>query len=1531
MTTTLNWRRGILVGALLILGPILLGVLAVLLLSGTDWGRERVRRVAQNQIAGMVHGHVTIGRLSGNLLVGMTVHNFAITDSAGAPFASVESFKAHYSIVSLLEKRVWIDGAVVVRPLIVLDRRDGGSWNWQRIFPRDTTPKPTAQQNGWADQIRFTNVQVENGQLVIRSPWHPPADASPAVRDSLIRVALGGGSRLMINRVGNGFQKTVQLDSVTATIPLLRLSEPGVKNRLLEVSSLRMNAFPFRAPGAVVRDLKGVFPFNNDSAWWKGAYVAMPNSKASGDGSYVFGTGDLTMQIHTEPASFADMRWVYPRLPADGTGKLDLALTWRGAIQNYTMTNADITMGAAHGAGSFGITMGDTITIHDTNLRFSGIDTRTLEQLIPHFSSPRRGTFAGHAIVSGGRHALAVNGDVRFDDQRAGRSRVIVVGGIGLIDHGGLQARNLHVQMLPVQVAMARTWDATLPIGGVVTGTATINGSTNSQLAIVLNVDHRDRGTRSVVDGKATIRLAGAKWFDADVTARPVSLEEVGRFFPTVGLQGSAAGPIHITGAPSDLRVQADLRLPDGGRFTTRGTVDVASREKAYELTSRVYTLNLRTIDSKAPITSLTALAYVHGRGTQVATMRDSIVADLSASRWDSVAVDTVSIRATLSDGLATITRLYAHGASTNATVSGTFGLTRADTGHLVYRVATDSLGAFNRWIPRTAGSTAPIAPRPQVIARAVRRARDDSTRIARATEMERLINGRPGPVLKVNAPKPVPADTVSGTLSAAGTMSGNLYDFTLRGRAGGDSVIVRGNYAKTFKSEYAWTNARTPTSKLVVGLNADSVSAMGFAFDTVSAQLTYASSGGHVNVAVIQDNNRQYGATGDYAFYPDRKELKLADMKFRFDTAFWSMPHPGLIQWGGPGIQVTDFELRNRGTGRIYANGLLPTEGVADFRFDVDNFPLSNVVDIVQTDIALGGIVTLHGTMTGTLSAPAFRGAFGVVDGTYNATPVPVLLGRFGYADNELVTHIDARRQPGPGAIDADGLGTVMTTVDGRIPINLAFTGVTGSRLLPKEMSVDIVADSLPLELIPQFTGLVSNVHGQAAGKFAMRGTLSRPSLVGAFTLARGTVTLATTGATIESIGATIRMANDTVFVDSIAGWAQGPVRVRGTLAVGNWREPSFALYLVSNGAELMNNQWAKIRVDAGLALTGPFNQGYLSGAATITQGVVYAPEPTGRHLIGAGDPALFNVLDTTNVTDAALFPAPSPLVANLRMDIALSALHNTWVRNREANIEIYTDDPINVHEEEQAFELTGVVTTDRGEYNFLSKKFQIKRGSAMFIGSPDLNPTLQITGEYSLNVGGRDLDVRVLIGGTVRKPKLSLESDAQPPRTQSELLSLLAFGPSSSSNLAFNSSSIVGTAATSDLFGVGAQVAAKRLGGVALGVAVDQLEVQAGRAFGTDVFDITPGDIPSGSVIGNLLTQTKLEAGKYINPRTFVSAQEQALRLGLGIEHRTADGWKFSLSTEPRILLREPTLIAQPWQTRQAFGGFILRDWRF
>jgi hypothetical protein len=341
------------------------------------------------------------------------------------------------------------------------------------------------------------------------------------------------------------------------------------------------------------------------------------------------------------------------------------------------------------------------------------------------------------------------------------------------------------------------------------------------------------------------------------------------------------------------------------------------------------------------------------------------------------------------------------------------------------------------------------------------------------------------------------------------------------------------------------------------------------------------------------------------------------------------------------------------------------------------------------------------------------------------------------------------------------------------------------------------------------------------------------------------------------------------------------------------------------------------------------------------IAQGVVYGPESSGRHVIGAGDPDLFNVVDTALMADRELFPTQSPLLQNLRAEVALGISRNTWVRTKDANVEIFTDYPIEIKVQQSAFALTGAVGTDRGEYSFMSKRFLISRGSATFVGTPDLNPTLQVTGEYQVQPANSPaLNVQVVIGGTLRRPKLTLQSDAQPPRSQSELLSLLAFGRSTESLLepgGGSSTSLATAGAPGDLVGSGAILVARRLTGVAVGVLADQAETQAGRALAVDQFNITPGDVPELSGLGgpqtfsSFLTSTRIEAGKYLNPRTFVGLQHYAAYPGARIEYRTNKGWRYSAVVSPRVQLKDPTLASQPYRTIPSYGVFIIREWRF
>ena len=80
--------------ALLVIG-------AILGLTNTDFGRERVRRIAVSAMNKSIHGTTRIGRVDGDLLRGITLRDVSITDSAGAPFFASPLVQARYTLAQL--------------------------------------------------------------------------------------------------------------------------------------------------------------------------------------------------------------------------------------------------------------------------------------------------------------------------------------------------------------------------------------------------------------------------------------------------------------------------------------------------------------------------------------------------------------------------------------------------------------------------------------------------------------------------------------------------------------------------------------------------------------------------------------------------------------------------------------------------------------------------------------------------------------------------------------------------------------------------------------------------------------------------------------------------------------------------------------------------------------------------------------------------------------------------------------------------------------------------------------------------------------------------------------------------------------------------------------------------------------------------------------------------------------------------------------------------------------------------------------
>ncbi len=1239
------------------------------------------------------------------------------------------------------------------------------------------------------------------------------------------------------------------------------------------------------------------------------------------------------LRLRFDPVQVAVAKAFNPELPLEGSvrGTATLDGTPRDLRLAADVVHTGASTGRSHVVASGGVAFGEVLRMRDLRLRFDPLQVAVAKAFRPDLALA--GTVEGTARLSGTPADLRLAADLVHRSAETGRSHVVANGGVGFGE--AFRARDLRLRFDPLQTALVRAFNPDLPLAGFLSGRATVDGSTATRLAVSGDVTHEAPTGRSRLVGEAGIPFGNAGRFAVDVRALPLSLETVGRFAPAAQLHGSATGTVRATGTRRDLAFSLGLAVQDGGRVDADGRLDLASAGKEYDVRARFGAFDPRAVTLRAPSSRLTGTASAVGRGTDPATMTATVAADLTGSRLGSTEVDSVRLLTRLAGGLATVERGTVRLGSALAEARGSFGLVAGRSGTLDYRVRVDTLARFAGLLPADSGR---VAPRPAGIARAVERARMDSLRVALATEVERAATGRPAePTLRVDtASLAIPRDSLAGSLEAAGTLSGNVTRFDVRGRAAMRDLVAFGTTVGSGRVSYAWLNAPTSRSDLTLDAELDRVRAGGFDLDSVGARVRYAGSlaegSGTADVLVRQDERRDYRATTAFTVSPQRKEVRYSALALRFDTTTWRAPRPGAVSWAGSGVEVRDVELRSGQGGRIYVDGRLPTEGPADLRVAVERLQVGDVLALMQDSLRVRGLLSLDAQLRGTGRNPVISGTAGVVEGVVDTVRVPDLRARFAYADRVLRGDADLRQ----GA-------RVLLTAEGRLPVNLALSGVEGPRFAANApLLLDVRADSLPLEALPSFTPAVSDVRGRVVGTLAVRGTRADPDVRGVVNLDLGSLKVVQPGLELEDLVGTVRVEGDTAVVDSLTARSRrGTLRVAGGLDLSTLTQPGFDLRLAARDARVLDNEYGKVEADAELELDGPWTAARLTGNLRVRRGVVYAPELNAQR-IDIDAPSVTALGDTAALR---VLPVQNPLLANLRVDVDVSIAPDTWVRNSQANVQVYTAAEtgaltVNMDRATQSLALRGTINTERGEYTFAGRRIRLTQGSVIFLGQSPIDPILQLKAEQEVRLVNRPaFAIQLLVGGTLRTPRLTVQSNAQPPIAESDLLSYFAFGESSSSLLQNGAGGSLGggTGGGGVLLGPIGALATQQLGATAVGTVVDQIEQQARRSLNLDVFNVTPAPLPPELALQgyfNVFRGAQFEAGRYLSSRWFIAGQGRTAFVlpGMRLEYRTLTGFQWVTSWEPRYLAQQPSLtLSQDPKTTNVLGMFLQWQRRF
>lgn len=1551
-------RRAISTVLLVMLGIVVLALAFILLVANTPWGREQVRTrvvaLLDEQLAGRFH----IGRLEGNLLTGVRLVDVSITDTTGSRFLQADTMATRFRLLSFVRQRIQLFDIRLVRPYIVLDQspRDG-EWNWARIFMGDTAARDTASTGaGWGDWISLERVEVVDGRVMVRMLWEPDSLLQGPARDSAVRVALSDSSRALVESVPDGYQTVYDFRDLNASMPVLRVADPEFEFQQYEIERLSSTAFPFRPPPVRVENFAGTLFVSGDSLWFNDAAIRLPGTEAVA--SLRVGLGDITdiaLGMRANRMSTGDVRFLYPPLPESGEASLALNLTMRGDTLRLGARDLAAVIEGSRVSGELGIMLvNDTLSFTDTDVTTENLSLALVESLAPGLEFPVEGSLDGRARLSGPLTALQLDADLALTEPGSGTSRVVAQGEVGMLEDA-FRMRGLNVELRSLQVGLARAFMPDLPIGGRLSGTATADGVTNGVIASRFDLAHAGTGGVSRFAGSASVRMQPELALDVDARVTPLSLASLGPFAPDAGLRGSVSGPIRLRGPMSNLEMDLALTAHDGARLALTGSADLAEPGRSYTISLRTDSLDASALVSSSPQTSLTLSGWATGRGMDPATLTASVELDVWSSGVGRVQADSGRVRASAAGGLATVDSLLLWGPTAQVSAAGTFGLTEGRTGTLAFHAAVDSLHHFAGYMPQDTAST---ATRPSALRRIREAAVADSLERARLDAVQEVALGRRMAVAEaMEVQEGIRRDSLSGSLYAAGQLTGNVRGLDLGGRAGALDLVAMGSSAREARVEFRWQQGLTETARIQAAASMDELLAFGFALDSVSADLVYSGNGGSVAARIWQDPQRDYVTAASFELADGASTVRLEQLALRFDSTTWAAARESEVRVDSTGVAVDSLELRDGATGRIFAHGLFPRSGAGELDVSIRELPIGQLLALLQEDAGAAGLLSVDARLSGDAEDPTIVGAVGIVDGAYRDVPLPTLRSIFRYSSRSLGLEFE-----GLGHFASANPGQRVLSARATVPVDLSLAGEVPERLPDEPISATITANSLPFSLVgAALPETFSNARGAASGEFTIGGTTRSPDLAGSIQLRDGVATVIPLGVTITGLTGHVRLEGDTVMVDSLVGYSRGRIFVRGGLGIDSITAPSFDLYLVAEDAHLLDNEIGDVYVDAGIAMRGPFNSVYVSGAARVREGVFYIPETDSRNVIAADDPALFAVADRALV-DEDIVTAGNPLLENLRADVRLLVNRGTWVRSREANVEIFTPEesgPLEVRldQAQGAIVLDGVVGTERGTYEFLGRRFEIRQGSVIFVGTPEINPTLQITGENVVRVPAREaLTIRILIGGTMAEPVISLESDAQPPLSQSDLISYLALGQSSSTLLQQQGSSVTGGGGTQGLVGTASEVVTQRIPAFALNVLfnellLNQFETSAGRRLGADVFNITPADVPIEAAasdsrqLNSFLVGTEVELGRYFSQSTFVSVNVRpsfflqtegvpATQPGLRVQYRPRARLRFEGTFEPRFLLREPTLETRDVNTFESvgvLGFFVTREWRW
>jgi translocation and assembly module TamB len=856
-----------LVSALTLVALGLVVLVALLSVTRTTYGRDKVRAYLESRIASRVKGRVHIGRITGGLLGGVRIDTLEIRDSQDSLFFASGPLTVSYDIRDFFDRRVLLERLEVERPVIRLDQTEEGEWNYRRIFPRAQRRLPQIQ-GGLGDFIVADNVVIRDGTLILRLPWHPADSLTGARRDSAITVNLARRDADIARRP-DGLVRTRRWMGIDLVSNLVRWADPDSIGRHIDIRSLAARESD---PPVEMTDAQGYVRTLGDSLWLELSSFDITASTGSANGKIVWGSRLPTrydVEIKGDSVSLGDVAWVYPTLPRTGTGSMRLHIRSRREnprVIDYAITDMDVrtTGSRLRGDMTFGVG-GPVLEVTDVALDAQPVDFRLIETLSgDELPVPWAGTIRGTARGPGGPVTRFVvdEAQMTFADANVpgAVSRATGGGGLDILYPSLTKFQGFAVDVGQLDLRTIEFLFPNFPrLGGTVTGRATLDSSwldVRFREADVTHVDGPAPPTRFTGSGRVTYGdpfLA----YDVDLVADSLSFTSLARSYPNLPLRGSYAGPIRARGTTEALDVTATLS-GGAGRMAFDGRVDAYPPGYAARGRASVTDMNVARLLERADLPETRISAQFEGdlTGDSLANVVGLLAFDTDRSRIAEVTLRRpTSGRLRFGDGRVSVVELVAASDRFTVSATGALGLAGGVRDSMHYRLVVDSLGSLRPWLK-------PL----------------DSARIA----------------------EELPEDSLGGSLRLDGYLAGNLDRLDLFGDLRGADFVFGQHRARAATGRVALADMLgARTGNLRIRLDTVIVGDRRLDSLEVSADLADADRGRVAIAARAADFDAD--ATAAFRIAGDTTDLLVDSVRvFPHDGAEWRLRAPARVVGAG-------------------------------------------------------------------------------------------------------------------------------------------------------------------------------------------------------------------------------------------------------------------------------------------------------------------------------------------------------------------------------------------------------------------------------------------------------------------------------------------------------------------------------------------------------------------------------------------------------------------------------------------------------